>query len=113
MVGGMNHRFLSLPIRPALGGVAFASLSVQIIPTAAHKELCRQEIRDCDLFNLPEPEPAPRLHPVGGRRFPVERFFFWAGRASKGAWSGGNFRAANTDGFKSKPVAASGSAGSA
>ncbi len=106
-------RFVSLPIRPALSGVAFASMSVQIVPTEQQKERCREAAKDRDLFNLPEPEPLPLLHPVGGRRFPVERFYFWAGRASKGAWSGGNFHAANTDTFKSKPVAASTSPGSA
>ena len=106
-------RFVSLPIRPALSGVAFASMSVQIVPTAAHKELCRKELRDCDLFNLPERDPPPVLHPLGGRRLPVERFWFWAGRASKGPWADANFRAANTDTFKSKPVAVDAAAGSA
>lgn len=109
----MNHRYLSLPLRPALAGVRFASLSVQVIPTAAQKERCREAAKDRDLFNLPELEPLPLLHPVGGRRFPVERFYFWAGRASKGPWASGNFHAANADAFKSKPVAASGSAASA
>ena len=106
-------RFVSLPIRPALSGVAFASMSVQIAPTEQQKQCYRDAAEQSELFNLPDREPPPLLHPLGGRRLPVERFWFWASRASKTGSRGVNFRAANTDGFKSKPVAASGVAGSA
>ena len=112
MVGAML-RFVSLPIRPALSGVAFASMSVQIVPTEQQKEGYRKAAEQLSLFNLPERDPPPVLHPLGGRRLPVERFWFWAGRASKGPWADANFRAANTDTFKSKPVAVDAAAGSA
>ena len=67
-------RFVSLPIRPALAGVAFASMSVQIVPTEQQKQQHREAARRCELFNLPDREAPPLLHPLNGRRLPVERF---------------------------------------
>jgi len=103
----MIHRFLALPVRGAFDGVACSSLSVRVWPSAAEKAEWRKAAKQADLFDLPKPERVP-LHPLGSRRFPVERFYFWANRSSKRSWPGVVSEAANIDGFKSKPVAASG-----
>jgi len=79
---------------------------VQVWPSAAEKAQWRADAKQADLFDLPKPERVP-LHPLGSRRFPVERFYFWANRASKRSWPGAVSAAANTDSFKSKPAAPS------
>ncbi len=70
----MTPRFLSLPIRHALEGMSWASLSVRWIPTRDEKKQRRDEI---DTLWLPgeRPEARPPLHPLGGRHFPFERFY--------------------------------------
>lgn len=102
----MIHRFLALPVRGSLDGVACSSLSVRVWPSAAEKAEWRKAAKQDDLFGFPKPERVP-LHPLGSRRFPVERFFYWANRSSKRSWPGVVSAAANTDGFKSRPAAPS------
>jgi len=102
----MIHRFLALPVRGAFDGVACSSLSVQVWPSAAEKAQWRKEAKQADLFGLPKPERVP-LHPLGSRRFPIERFFYWANRATKRSWPGVVVATANTNSFKSKPAAPS------
>ena len=102
----MAHRFLSLPVRPALVGVSWASLSVRMLPNDELRRARIEEAEQLSLFDLPERKQRPPLAPLGGRRFPVERFYFWSSRASKSGAHGVNFRAANTEVLKSKAAAA-------
>ena len=103
----MNYKFVSLPVRPALDGVTWASLSVRMLPTEEQKQRRRLEAEQLALFDLSPPEKRPRLHPLDGRRFPIERLYFRLDRASKSGWLWGVSRVANTNDFKSRNRAAS------
>ena len=92
-------RFLSLPIRHALEGVSWASLSVRWIPTEEQKQNCKQkrnykQKRD-ELKDLWLPgerlDERPPLHPLGGRRFPFERLYSRLRRARTTPWPAEHF----------------------
>jgi len=99
----MRPRFLSLPIRHALEGVSWASLSVRWVPTENEKEdRGRQRQDKIDALWLPgeQPEARPPLHPLNGRRFPFERFYSRIGRRSKAHEPAGRFVPPRAQGWK-------------
>ena len=98
-----NHRFLSLPIRRSLEGVSWASLSVRWTPTEDQKQRRRQEMESLWLPGERE-ERRPGLHPLGGRRFPFERFYSRMSRAGSSGQARAFSHTANTDGFRSSPA---------
>ena len=88
---GVNPEFLSLPIRRALQGMSWASLTIRWIPTEEQKQQRRHE--EIDPFwrreARPEntrPEKRLPLHPLGIRQFPFERFYSRLGRAERIQW---------------------------
>ncbi len=95
----MPSRFLSLPIRHALEGVSWASLSVRWTPTEDQKQQRRDEL---EALWLPgeRPEARPPLHPLGKRRFPFERFYSRVGRMDRTRRPAGCFAPRRRDGLK-------------
>lgn len=100
MPRSMRPRFLSLPIRHALEGASWASLSVRWIPTEDQQEQRRDEIESLWLPGE-RPEVRPPLHPLGGKRFPFERFYSRLGRVNRTRRPAGCFAPRRRDGLTS------------